>query len=86
MKQQYRLTSDEVRRHAMSQIRTAPLGHVVEIKAPTRSLEQNAAMWAMLGDVSKQVNWYGQKLTPEEWKDVFSASLKGQKAVPGIIG
>lgn len=82
----FRLVSDDVRRHAMSQIRTAPLGHVVEIKAPTRSLEQNAAMWAMLGDVSKQVDWYGQKLTDEEWKDVFSASLKGQKVVPGLDG
>jgi hypothetical protein len=43
-------------------------------------------MWAMLSDVSKQVDWYGQKLTPDEWKDVFSASLKKQKAVPGLDG
>lgn len=53
---------------------------------PTRSGEQNRRLWAMLGDVSDQVNWYGQKLQPEEWKDVFSASLKRQAVVPGIDG
>lgn len=59
---------------------------VVEVKEKTRSTEQNARMWAMLTEVSRQVDWYSQKLTPEEWKDVFSASLKKQKAVPGLDG
>jgi NinB protein len=59
---------------------------VLEVKEKTRSTEQNARMWALLTDVSRQVDWYGQKLTPEEWKDVFSASLKKQKAVPGLDG
>ena len=59
---------------------------VIEVKEKTRSNEQNARMWAMLTEVSRQVDWYGQKLTPEEWKDVFSASLKKQKAVPGLDG
>ncbi len=51
-----------------------------------RSQEQNDRMWAMLTDVSEQVNWYGTKLEPEEWKDVFTAALKKQRAVPGIDG
>jgi len=59
---------------------------VIEVKEKTRSTEQNSRMWALLTDVSRQVDWYGQKLTPEEWKDVFSASLKKQKAVPGLDG
>lgn len=70
----------------MDYIRTAPDGWFVEIREPTRSLQQNAAMWAALTDLSKQVDWYGNKLTPDEWKDVLTASLKGQKAVPGIEG
>ena len=40
----------------------------------------------MLTDVSKQVDWYENKLTPEEWKDMFTAALKRQKVVPGIDG
>jgi hypothetical protein len=63
-------------------------GHrmVVEIKPETRTLAQNARLWAMLTDVSKQVNWYGRKLSQEEWKHVFTASLSKQDVVPGIDG
>ena len=59
---------------------------VVEVRPETRSLEQNARLWAMLADISKQVEWYGHRLTPDEWKDVFSASLKRTKVVPGLDG
>ena len=58
----------------------------MSIKRETRSSEQNARMWAMLTDVSKQVEWYGRKLSPEAWKCVFSASLKKQDVVPGLHG
>lgn len=57
---------------------------VVEVKPLTRTLEQNAKLWAMLTDVSEQVNWHGQKLTPEDWKHVFSAALNQQRVVPNI--
>ena len=63
-------------------------GHkmTLEVKKQTRSTEQNARMWAMLTEISEQVDWYGRKLTPEEWKHVFSASLKKQDVVPGLDG
>ena len=51
-----------------------------------RTIEQNAKMWAMLHDVSSQVEWYGERLTDEEWKIIFTAGLKKQRAVPGIDG
>jgi hypothetical protein len=67
--------------------RGLPAGAVlIRITRPTRTLDQNAKVWPMLHDVSRQVEWYGQKLTPEEWKDVFTAALKKQRAVPGIDG
>lgn len=59
---------------------------VVTLDRPKRSKEQNAAMWAALTDVSNQVEWHGQKLTPKDWKHVFSASLNGQRSVPGLDG
>ena len=63
-------------------------GHrmVMEIKPVTRSLEQNAKMWAVLTDISEQVNWYGHKLTPDEWKHALSSTLRKQRVVPGIDG
>ena len=85
-KRTYKLVSDQVRAHCIDEIARAPLGKVVIVQDPTRTLEQNALMWAMLADISAQVDWYGHRLTSEEWKDVFSASLKRQKVVPGLDG
>lgn len=51
-----------------------------------RSNKQNRLMWANLTDISEQVDWYGNKLHKEEWKDVLTAALKQQKVVPGIEG
>lgn len=85
-KQYFILSHDVARQNAAQACMTAPEGYVVEIKEKTRTLEQNAKLWSMLTDISKQVNWYGNKLTQEEWKEVFSAALKKQRVVPGIDG
>ena len=63
-------------------------GHKLElaITPERRSSAQNSRMWAMLTEVSSQVEWHGQRLAPSEWKDVFTAALKRQKVVPGIDG
>ena len=63
-------------------------GHklVVTIKPETRSLAQNRRLWAMLADVSEQVEWHGLRLSAEDWKHIFSAAQKKQRAVPGIDG
>jgi hypothetical protein len=85
-RQLFRLVHPTARQLASRACIQAPDGYVVEIKPRTRSLDQNARLWAMLADISQQVNWHGQKLAPEDWKHVFSASLKQQRAVPGIDG
>ncbi|MDQ0319998.1 hypothetical protein QO002_002136 [Pararhizobium capsulatum DSM 1112] len=59
-------------------------GTVVTFRKKSRSSEQSAKMWAMLNEVSDQVEWYGQKLDAEDWKDVFTASLRHARVVPGI--
>lgn len=82
----YRLVHDTARRLAAAQCQLAPDGWIVEIKPPNRTLDQNARLWAMLTDVSQQVDWYGRKLSCEEWKHLFSASLKRQDVVPGLDG
>ena len=74
------------RDNAKMMIDCVPDGYVVSIKEGTRSLEQNAMLWAVLNDISKQVKWYGQSLTDYEWKDVLTAALKKEKVVPGING
>ena len=86
MKQTFRLAHDVARQRAIQAVQSAPAGYVIEIKEPTRSLDQNSKLWPMLQDISRQVEWYGQTLTDEEWKDVFTAALKKQKVVPGLDG
>jgi hypothetical protein len=58
----------------------------VEIRPERRNTEQNSLMWATLSEIARQVDWHGQHLSKEEWKDVLSASLKRQKVVPGVDG
>lgn len=63
-------------------------GHRLElvIKKEKRSNEQNKKLWATLGDISRQVDWYGDKLSPVDWKVMLTASLRRQRAVRGIDG
>jgi sulfite reductase beta subunit-like hemoprotein len=58
----------------------------VTVEQETRTTEQNARMWAMLSEISRQVEWYGKRLSPEDWKHVFSASLRKLQVVPNIDG
>lgn len=40
----------------------------------------------MLTDISQQVEWYGRKLSQEDWKNMFTAALRQYDTVPGIEG
>lgn len=82
----FRLVHDLARQNAHKAIDAAPDGYMVEVKEPTRNLEQNALMWALLTDVANQVEWHGIKLSPEEYKDLLSAGLVKSKVVPNIEG
>ncbi len=59
---------------------------VLTIEQEKRSQEQNQLMWSVLTDLSRQVMWHGQKLTKDEYKDLLTAGLKKQRAIPGIDG
>lgn len=51
-----------------------------------RTLEQNSKQWPMYHDLSNQLEWHGQKLSPEHWKELLSNEWQAQKIVPGISG
>jgi hypothetical protein len=84
--QYFVLVHDTARSRAAQAVAAAPAGYVVTVKGPTRTRDQNALLWSLLNQVSKTVIWYGQKLSSESWKSVFTASLKKQLVVPGIDG
>lgn len=64
---------------------------VIRLVRDTRSLKQNKRMWAMLTDISRQIPWVVNDrvvmMTPEDWKDLLSASLTHELRVArGIDG
>lgn len=62
-------------------------GTRIEFKAPKRSIDQNAKMWAMLTEIATQVPWHGLKLSPDDWKLIFLDALKRElRMVPNIDG
>lgn len=63
-------------------------GHrlILEIRMDTRSLAQNRLMWSCLTDLSKQVKWFGKRMTPEGWKHFITGHLNGQELVPNMDG
>lgn len=72
------------RRKAARWAAGVPLGTRIDFKETKRSVPQNDRLWSCLTDIAQQVEWYGQKLTPDDWKDVFTASLRRARVVPGL--
>lgn len=59
----------------------------ITFKGPARSLPQNDKLWAMLTDVSQQRDHHGLKLTPDDWKHLFTAALRRElRLVPNLSG
>lgn len=79
----FQLAHDLARRRAVEAVSKAPAGFVVTVKEPSRSLDQNAAMWPLLEAFSRQLEWpvNGRmvKMEPDEWKDVLTAAFKGEQ-------
>ena len=80
----YFLENDFIRQNAIAAIKNAPEGHVVEIKKPSRSLDQNKKLWAMLNDLSNQVVWDGLFRSSETWKNLITADLLKEQPVRGL--
>lgn len=68
-------------------IAKAPIGTTVTFKQNNRSVPQNARMWAMLTELSRQIQWHGVRLAPDDWKIVFLDALKRElRMVPNLDG
>lgn len=78
------IKGDAERRQIATWARNVPPGTTVEFRAPRRSTDQNALMWSLLTQISKQVEWFGKLRSPEDWKDLSTAALRGAEFVPGI--
>lgn len=81
------LTDRATRQRAAAWCMNAPAGCRVEFKEAKRTTDQNSLMWASLTEVARQVDWHGLKLTADDWKLIFMASLNQEmRLVPNIDG
>lgn len=54
---------------------------------PKRSLPQNDLYWACLTDISRQKEYHGLKLPPEDWSQLFLDALSREsRLVPNLDG
>lgn len=67
----WRLIHQEARRRAVQAVLYAPEGHVVTIKPPTRSLDANAKLHAILGELSAQMPYGGKMRSIATWKAII---------------
>jgi hypothetical protein len=75
------------RERAVNWVGQAKPGTRVIFKEAKRTVAQNDKMWAALTDVATQVEWHGQKLTPDDWKLLFLDALtREMRLVPNIDG
>lgn len=82
----YFLVHDAARKLAAAQCMLAQDGWVVRFSEPTRNLEQNAKLHAVLTDIADQVIWMGKKLPMEVWKRLCMAAwLRERGEQPTLI-
>lgn len=80
------LHTPELREKAISWIRAAPHDTRVEFKKKRRSNDQNALMWVLLTHLAENLEWHGQKLPAEDWKDFMMHGLRRARWVPAEDG
>lgn len=80
------LSSPELRSKAKRWIDAAPVNTRVEFKKARRSVDQNDLMWARLQEISRQLDWHGQKYSKDDWKDYMMHALKRARWMPSEDG
>lgn len=79
------LSTDAIRAKAIHWITKLPEGTRVVFSEPRRTLDQNAKLWALLGDVSRQHEHHGRRYEPEDWKILFMLALgKEMRFAPSL--
>ena len=73
---------------AIRGVQNAKDGWLLEIREPTRSTEQNSALWSLLSQVAKQRPIHnGVKMSAELWKAVFMDAWGAEvKFLPKLEG
>lgn len=66
--------------------RAAAIGLRVTFQEQKRTQAQNRLMWPYLTAISQQLEWHGQKYTPDDWKDFLMHQLGRGRWMPAEEG
>ncbi len=92
------LTGSVAKEAAIKCVKDAPLGYVFQIGEPIKKREQEEKYHAQIGDIAKQCEFMGEKLSLEDWKrllvDAFAKAMaeagtplrRGGRVVPSLDG
>jgi hypothetical protein len=91
MKRQFKLINQDTKVYVCRQVMQAEFGKVVIVQDPTRTLEANAKLHAMLSDIAKQAKYMGKARTVDFWKALFVsgwmvATKQQTENCPGLEG
>jgi hypothetical protein len=79
------LAHPEARRRAMAGVAEAPEGWVVRVEPPKRSLDQNAALHALISDIAKRCTWAGGKHDIDTWKRLLVGAWDRATGQPVVM-
>lgn len=88
----FRLVHDRARVLAADACRNAPEGWIVSIREPTRNLDQNAKLHALLSDIVKSdFKWAGRTWDIDSWRAIFASAYAKAvnlpvQTIPGLEG
>lgn len=91
-KRTFILAHDLARQNAINAVKDAPDGHVIVVRPPNRTLDQNAKFHALCSDLAKLgIEWAGKKRTAQQWKVLLVsghaiATNEQAEIIPGLEG
>ena len=79
------------RRHLAEKVANLPEGYDIKAAPRNRTLDQNAMLHAMFGELAKKTRYMGRQLTLNQWKTLMisghaMATGLGADLIPGIEG
>jgi len=80
------LRREEDRYLAKKLIDSVKIPSTLTLTPPRASDELSARMHCAIRAVQKQVKWAGERLSEEDWKRLFAATMYGQRVVPSLDG
>ena len=89
------ITNERERQKALDLVKRSPINTYISFQRDKRTTDQNKLMWALLTIISNQIKFDGNtwgvhkiggRYKPDDWKQLFAASLFKTQFMPDLDG